>query len=247
MNTELQRALDFIEAAEAAATARELSAVLSAALAQFGVPHFTIGALLKDGPEGSPVFATLIRGVSMAWSEHYWDRRYFNCDAAVHLAMQRASPFLWDDLEARRLPHSSARLFDEIRDAMNITGGMVVPVHDEAGFSGIVALHYQDKTLSVKATQALKLISIYAIERAKELHAAEPDAVASPQPCPLSVRQREILAYAAMGKSESDTGEILSIAAPTVREHIAKVRDALGVRTKVQAVAYAVRKGWVVP
>ncbi len=247
MAKELQRALDFIEAAEAAPTAYALREVISKTLAQFGIPHYTVGAMLKREPEGSPEFSTLIRGVSTAWSEHYWDRRYFNCDAAVHLGMQRASPFFWDELEAQRLPQSSARLFAEIRDAMNIKGGMVVPVHDEGGFSGIVALHYLDNTLSAKAAQALKLISIYAIERAKELHSVALDPVPSPQPCPLSIRQREILAYAAMGKSESDTGEILCIAATTVREHIGKVRETLGVRTKTQAVAHAVRKGWVLP
>ncbi|HYD86034.1 MAG TPA: LuxR family transcriptional regulator [Vitreimonas sp.] len=247
MASELQRALDFIEAAERAADKAELQKSLSASLSQFGVPHYTVGAMLRESEEASPAFATLLRGVTAGWSQHYWEEKYFNVDAAVHLALQQISGFSWAELESRRLPKTSARLFDEIRDAMEIKGGYVVPVHDETGFSGIVALHHEDRRLTAKAVQAIKLISIYAIERAKELHMAACEPLASPSPCPLSLRQREILAYAAMGKSEADTGDILSIAAATVREHMSKIREALGVRTKTQAVAHAVRKGWIVP
>jgi LuxR family quorum sensing-dependent transcriptional regulator len=64
--------------------------------------------------------------------------------------------------------------------------------------------------------------------------------------CPLSARQREILAFAAEGKSEADTGAILGIAGSTVRDHLERVRDVLGVRTKTQAVAVAVQRGWIV-
>ena len=120
-------------------------------------------------------------------------------------------------------------------------------MHDEGGFSGVIALHHEDPGLTQRQTDALKLIAIYGIECAKELHElAHGPALRSPAPCPLSARQREILAYAAAGKSESDTGEILGIAGTTVRDHLEKVRDVLGVRTKTQAVAVAVQRGWII-
>jgi LuxR family quorum sensing-dependent transcriptional regulator len=247
MGSELQRALDFIEATERADSTVELQQLLSATLQQFGVPHYTVGAMLRETESAAPQFVTLLRGVTPAWSQHYWEHKYFNLDPAVHLALQRISGFSWSELESQRLPEAGARMFGEIREAMSIKGGYVVPVHDENGFSGIVALHHEDRELTAKVVQAIKLISIYAITRAKELHVAARGPLASPSPCPLSQRQREILAYAAMGKSETDTGDILRIAAATVREHMTKIRGALGVRTKTQAVAHAVRKGWIVP
>jgi DNA-binding CsgD family transcriptional regulator len=246
MASELQRALDFIEATERADSTAELQQLLSATLQQFGVPHYTVGAMLHETKNASPEFVTLVRGVTPAWSQHYWEHKYFNVDPAVHLAMQRVSGFSWSELEAQRLSQTSVRMFGEIREVLNIKGGYVVPVHDERGFSGIVALHHEDRELTAKAVQAVKLISIYAIKRAKEYVAAR-GPLAGPAPCPLSQRQREILAYAAVGKSETDTGDILCIAAATVREHMTKVRHALGVRTKTQAVVYALRKGWIVP
>lgn len=246
MPAEYQRAMDFIEAAESCADLGELRCVLSNALEQFGVPYFTLGAMLREG-QGAPTFTTLIRGVTQDWSEYYWDRKCFNIDVAVHRAMQSAAPFSWSEVEHRRLSRTSQRLFGDIRDALKIRGGFVIPVHDEMGFAGVIALHHEDPDLTPQQTAALKLIAIYGIECAKELYETEHGlSRRAPAPCPLSPRQREILAYAAAGKSESDTGEILGIAGSTVREHMEKVRDLLGVRTKTQAVAVAVQRGWIV-
>jgi LuxR family quorum sensing-dependent transcriptional regulator len=245
-SAEYQRALDFIEAAEACANLTELRQTLAAALDKFGVPYFTLGAMLRERG-GAPKFTTLIRGVTQEWSDYYWDQKCFNVDAAVHRAMQSAAPFAWSELEHQRLSRSSQRLFDEIREALKIGGGLVIPVHDESGFAGVIALHHDDPGLSAQQTAALKLIAIYGIECAKELHEAGLGRTpASPAPCPLSARQREILSYAAAGKSEADTGQILGIAGTTVRDHLERVRDVLGVRTKTQAVAVAVQRGWIV-
>jgi DNA-binding CsgD family transcriptional regulator len=245
MAGEFQKALEFIEQAECAASIEELQAKLEAAFAWFGVPHYSLGAMLRD-EQGGARFTTLVRGVTEAWAEHYWAEKSFNVDAAVHLALQRVTPFSWSEVEALRLPQASRRLFDEIREAMQIKGGLVIPIHDEMGFAGVVALHHEEHELRAKAAQALKLIAIYAVERAKELLAH----VRSLEPanaCPLSQRQREILAYAALGKSETDTGDILGISSFTVREHMAEARARLGVRTKMQAIALAVQRGWVHP
>jgi len=161
----------------------------------------------------------------------------------VHLALQRPYAFTWSDVEAQPLSKASARLFHEIRDAMPIESGLVIPIHDGQGFAGIAALCCEDLEPNADAVAALKLISLYGVERAKQLH--QQDLMPTPPLCPLSQRQREILAYAATGKSENDTADILGISSTTVREHVGKARDALGVRTKMQAVAIAVQRGWI--
>ena len=48
MTTEFQRALDFIEAAEGATDARDLQQRLSDTLIQFGIPHYTVGAMVRN-------------------------------------------------------------------------------------------------------------------------------------------------------------------------------------------------------
>jgi DNA-binding CsgD family transcriptional regulator len=55
----------------------------------------------------------------------------------------------------------------------------------------------------------------------------------------LSDRQLECLAWAQEGKSAGDIGQIIGISGRTVEGHLAKACEALGVRTRVQAVVRA--------
>lgn len=55
----------------------------------------------------------------------------------------------------------------------------------------------------------------------------------------LSERQLECLAWTQEGKSAGVIGQILGISGRTVEGHLAKACDALGVRTRVQAVVKA--------
>ena len=241
MTQAMRRVMDFVEAAEAASTLEELDGCLRQTFASFGVPNYTLAAMLDSPNGGARQFTPLTHGVTADWSQHYRDAGCFNFDAAVHRALQSDKPFAWSEIEAQRLPKASARLFGEIREAMPIDGGLVVPVHDEKGFAGVASLMCEDADPHPEFIYALKLVSLFGIERAKHLLGVTSPVAA----CPLSQRQREILTYAALGKSEADTGDILGIAATTVREHFIKIRALMNVRTKVQAVAIAVQRGWI--
>jgi DNA-binding CsgD family transcriptional regulator len=58
----------------------------------------------------------------------------------------------------------------------------------------------------------------------------------------LSPREREVLWWAAEGKSAQEIGEILQIAKRTVDEHTQKAIRKLGAANRTQAVATALRK-----
>lgn len=59
----------------------------------------------------------------------------------------------------------------------------------------------------------------------------------------LSPRQLECLAWAEKGKSARDTGQILGISQRTVEKHLEQAYEALGVRTRIQAVVRARQLG----
>lgn len=62
---------------------------------------------------------------------------------------------------------------------------------------------------------------------------------------PLTARQLECLQWISKGKSSTDVGAILAISGRTVDYHVAEICQRLGVRTRMQAVAFALRSGWL--
>ena len=63
----------------------------------------------------------------------------------------------------------------------------------------------------------------------------------------LSGREAECLLWVSRGKSSSDVGAILGISPRTVDSYLEKVCAKLRVRTRIEAVALAVRSGWIDP
>lgn len=59
----------------------------------------------------------------------------------------------------------------------------------------------------------------------------------------LTIRQLQCLEWSRRGKSSADIGKILGLSPRTVDEHFAIACKALGVRTRVQAVAMALSLG----
>ena len=72
----------------------------------------------------------------------------------------------------------------------------------------------------------------------------EPTQLDSLQP-PLTERQLECLDWIRRGKSSTDVGTILKISGRTVDYHVAEICRRLQVRTRVQAVAEALQRGWL--
>ena len=63
----------------------------------------------------------------------------------------------------------------------------------------------------------------------------------------LSPRERECLYWASEGKSSSDIAAILGLSGRTVDSYLEKTCAKLGVRTRIEAVATAVRAGILHP
>lgn len=59
----------------------------------------------------------------------------------------------------------------------------------------------------------------------------------------LSARERECLQWAGRGKSSSDIAGILELSPRTIDSYLEKACSKMGVRTRIEAVVVAVRRG----
>jgi DNA-binding CsgD family transcriptional regulator len=136
-------------------------------------------------------------------------------------------------------------MLDECRDLMCVDGCLVIPTHDAEGFAGLVSLFHEGKEPDAAMRRALKLMAIYASEKAKDLAGIEGEQTGANGNCPLTPRQREVLAFSALGKTDWEVAQILGISEKTANFHCERAKEQLGVATRAQAIAIAIHRGWV--
>ena len=83
--------------------------------------------------------------------------------------------------------------------------------------------------------------------RLVEHYAGRPRPDTFPALATLTPRELEVLRLLAAGGSNADIGDQLALSETTVKTHIGRVLDKLGVRDRVQAVIYAYESGLVEP
>jgi DNA-binding NarL/FixJ family response regulator len=83
--------------------------------------------------------------------------------------------------------------------------------------------------------------------RLVERFAARPRPEAFPALTTLTEREGEVLRLLAAGLANAEIGERLDVSEATVKTHVGRVLDKLGVRDRVQAVIYAYESGLVEP
>jgi len=133
-----------------------------------------------------------------------------------------------------------ARAFDEAgplstREIFETLDGLIVPIKSN-GVEGVIVMLGQKADTSPLARSAMHLLAYWAFERALVIDGRP----RSREPA-LSPREAECLRWAAAGKTDAEIGVILSISARTTRFHIENAKKKLGVATRIQAVAEALR------
>src|SRR5262245_514775 len=143
----LRLALDFIEDAEGATSMTELEKLMRLALAEFGVTDYSMTAAAPRPDNGARIPTKLTSAVNPVWSDRYLERKYYNVDYCVHLALRQPHAFSWADFERRSMPDASRALFAESRDCLKIDGGFIVPTDDSGGFAGLICMFHEQRVL----------------------------------------------------------------------------------------------------
>ena len=96
--------------------------------------------------------------------------------------------------------------------------------------------------LSAAEFGLVSLVSTYAVGRAMQLHTMATKTIDHIE---LTPRERECLQWAAVGKSEWEISQILGISEHTSEKHLLNAKSKLGAVNRVQAVAEAIRRGYI--
>ena len=239
MTAEPNTIADFLVKAARASEIAGLNEVTRDFIARFG---FAAAACARVAVPGSPAQVEGQFGVGCeAWAAAYHRERCWRDDPSMPRIFANDGPFTWSSLRDRQLTPNQQRVFD-IAARFGFCDGLIVPMLlRNAAIGAVVFVSRAPVDLDPTDRSILGIVAAAYASHGMSLMA--PDAK---QVRPLSARERECLAWSALGKSDTLTGQILTLSEKTVRMHVENARRKLDVHSRHHAIMEAWRRGWLV-
>ena len=230
-------AFDFVDRLSRMQSAQEIIEATRTTLAQFGFERFVMSTMPHDFQTAPP--RILILDLPEGWPEHYLSNVYQEVDPVVRACRTMSHPIEWSQIAApARGDRRSAEVMHRARD-FGLKFGLTLPIHPLDG--GICCFSMSSSAapfVNSFTKPAIHLMGVYAFNRARDLE-QWPEAVETPA---LTRREREVLTWAAAGKSASMIADILGISERTAVAHTISAAHKLGAPNKTAAVAQALHK-----
>lgn len=225
----------FIEATNQADTAEEIFSLFQKVLTEFGYDRICY-SLLTDHPSlGLTAGHGVLRNYPDDWMHHYMDQGYDRSDPVPRYCFVTSRPFTWNwVINNVRLSNDQRRVMDEAAEA-NLLDGMAVPIYGQNGELAGVGLASSSGGIAPDKNMLCKIRAI-----SHQFHLAYTEkqlGARSANPVKLTAREREMLLWAAEGKSDTIIGDILGVSYSAVRFHMTNIFKKLGVNDRTLALS----------
>lgn len=251
---------DSISSIEACNSLEELRDTLHRIIQDYGFSAFTF----IDAGQPHLDVPWYIGTHEPSWERTYLQNDFVHVDPALIRVRRTNTPFNWGSLNlptwsGRRKP-GSVKIMEAAHDH-GFHEGLVVPFHfrDKLGalHSSSTVFFWKDRPqwfqkLMQRHNYELHLIMIYWIQRAidvggREFRGAAPffRSADTADIVTLTDRERDVMSWAARGKTLQDTAEILGLSMQTVETHVKNALRKLGASNKTHGAAKCVALGLV--
>jgi DNA-binding CsgD family transcriptional regulator len=216
----------------------ESAAFLKSARDRFGVLNLSYWFLGSSNavPDRMTWFSTYDENYTAIYMRDYSPLK----DRAFHLCFSRLLPLDWE--EARNKDETVQNIH-EVAESFGIgRHGISIPIREPGVGDAMFSVNFEcdDREwndIRKDIATELHLFAHYYHHRMKKVVAARPASAEFD----LSPREREVLQWAAEGKTAWETAQLLKLSESAVNLYSAKAMNKLRARTKTQAVAIAVR------
>lgn len=234
-----KRTLDFVERLQKLNDYKQICEEIKKELEWFGLTCVTAWSMPRPGQP--PDEGLMLNNRPADYIEHYKEKNYLVRDPVVTELRRSVHPYSWGDVrERRKLTKAEARIMDEGRD-FGLDEGIIIPIVTLSGSMSVFSPAGLNPDLSQRARSALEIIGIYSQQTLKRaLIRTQRDEAAH---TPLTPREREIMQWVAVGKSDDEIGALLSIGAATVTTHVESAKRKLDAFRRTYAVVQAIRFG----
>jgi DNA-binding CsgD family transcriptional regulator len=203
--------------------------------ARFGYTHLVVvdAARFVAGVSDAILYSDVPPGLVDTVNRELSDRNH----PLIARARRSRAPFLVSEVTLDQ-DHKSERWTELLEEIGKRGEGLIIIVaHDDeplAGFS--LAGEKPDTTALTRGF--LQVVAHAAVDRAFELRQGKGASLG----LTLTVRETQCLRYVAIGHTDAEIGKMLGISPRTVRFHVDSAKTKLGVSTRVQAIAKALRE-----
>jgi LuxR family quorum sensing-dependent transcriptional regulator len=236
-----RRALDFVERLRKVTDFDDICRAVMAELQWFGFTCVTSWTL--PGPGGDPRDGVVFNNRPAEYIDHYVEKNYVASDPVIAELRRNLDPFSWSDIRSsRNLKKFEMDIMDEARE-FGARDGFLIPIFTLSGSVSVFSACGLEPDLSQRARSALEMIGIYshhALRRALVRRQRE-----ETLHTPLTPREREIMQWVAMGKTDEEIADILSLTTRTVTYHVENAKQKLDAYRRTYAVVQAIRTGEV--
>jgi LuxR family quorum sensing-dependent transcriptional regulator len=227
-----KEAFDFIAGLDALPDTTAVVAGAARIMARYGLGYFIITGL----PETRFQEAVLASRWPAEFLDLYVRSDFIRFDPIAQRCRRSRAPFEWTAAEYDNDPdHRTAEVMRRAAD-FGLERGYIVPINTPDGFEACVSMTGSHLDLTARTKPLIHLVALYGYERVRQLAGVAP--ATKPR---LTRREREVLQWAARGKSAWEIGEVLAIGRRTVEEHIATAARKLGAVNRPHAIALALR------
>ena len=235
--------LNYIDKIQKAPTVEQVCAELLSVSSKFGLNALLAGTVPDPNtPLSDQKKHVLLSGWPVDWLERYVKRNYVDHDPVVRHMKRAPSSFKWTEANAVSGQNPSSKEVIGDAGAFDLHDGYAFPLLTLEGVPVMVSLGGPAFECSEENRAILSLVSTYAIGRALQLSAAD---TCRNKKQNLTDREAECLRWAAAGKSEWEISQILGISEHTSEKHLLNAKAKLGAANRVQAVAEAIRLGYI--
>jgi DNA-binding CsgD family transcriptional regulator len=237
---------------ECNAAIESLRVMFESAIQKLGFKHFTYHIVHSHAyGNGTGRLPLIISNYPEIWIDHYFRNRYLDDDPVVGNFLENRQPFLWSSLNLPEdLSRRQRQLLSEARDA-GITDGFTLPaggnteiaavslVSDTAGGGDIQLIGRTQQLLSLMIQQYHLLARRALIEKALIGDSSRRRSLLSP-------REKEVLKWAAAGKSNWEIATLLKVSEKGIEFHFDNVKNKLQVFNRTHAIIKAITLGLLV-
>jgi DNA-binding CsgD family transcriptional regulator len=236
---------DFIEATNNTKTSQELFVIFKKAMLNYGYDRAIFTLITDHQSLNKKACHGLFKSYPEDWMGYYTDHKYELLDPVIKHAAIAKSLFTWKELASseNKFTKKEKAVLYEAEDA-KLLDGIAIPLFGSYGeiagiglassYGNLKLNHHQFSTVNLLAYKFY--ISFLVIEQACPI----------PSVC-LTHREKEILLWCTVGKSNSVIAEILDVSDHCINFHLRNIYKKLVVNSKIEAAIKAFRLGIISP